>query len=390
MIRNTFIHSTVLVLAGTAVLGACAGRKPDAEPAAATAADSTITVTAAQRGQIQTAAVELKPFSSSVITTGTVNFDGTKSTQVLSSISGPVVSLLADLGDSVTPGRALAMVSSPDFAAAVAGYRKAESAWHNAQRIETLDEKLFANDALARAELDQAKSDLASAAADRDAGIQQLYALGVDSISVDAIRDGRPAPGAKSAIRAPIAGVIVERLITPGQLLQAGTTPTFTIADLRTVWVMGNVFESDVSSVHVGSPAMVTLMNATADSFPGRVDYVGAEVDPDSKATAVRIVVPNRGEEQAPRSNMLHKVQLSRIRGTTPLQDDRHLGCSSVLRDNDNLPFVYLDAGNNHFRRRSITLGGRTGNLYEVVNGLHTGEQVVTQGALYLDEVASQ
>jgi cobalt-zinc-cadmium efflux system membrane fusion protein len=375
--------STLFTAAAMAVLAGCGHRAADT-PSAPVTTDSSVAITPEQRGQIHTETVGSKAFNPSVLTTGTVNFDGDRSTQVISSISGPVVRMLADLGDAVTPGKALATVASPDFAAAVSSFRKAEAAYRNAQRIETLDEKLFTSDALARAELDQAKSDLSSAAADREAGIQQLYSLGVDSTSVEAIRVGRSVPGGESAIRAPIAGVVVERLITVGQLLQAGTTPAFTIANLSEMWVIGSVFEGDVSSVRVGSPAMITLMDATADSFPGRVNYVGAEVDPDSKAAAVRIVVPNRGGLL--RGNMLVRVE---IRGTQP-RNGIVIPVSSVLRDNDNLPFVYVDIGNNHFSRRRITLGGRTGNLYSVAGGLQVGENLVTQGALFLQEAGAQ
>ena len=384
MIPIHFARQSAAALVACLLVTAC-GKGRNAPPSGtATSSDSSVTVTDAQRAQIVTAAVEEKTFSPFVTTTGTINFNGEKSTQVLSSISGPVVRLLVDLGDSVTRGEPLATVSSPDFAAAVAGYRKADAMWRNAERIATRDEKLFANDALARSELDQAKIELATAAADRDAGIQQLYALGVDSASVEAIRESRAAPGTQPAIRAPIPGVIVERLVTPGQLLQAGATPTFTIADLSSVWVIGSVVEGDIGLVRVGSPAMITLMNAAADSFPGRVNYVGAEVDPASKATSVRIVVPNRGT--ALRGNMLVRVE---IRGTTPRRGIV-IPVSAVLRDTDNLPFVYLAMGKNRFNRRRITLGDRTGNQYEVLGGLRSGELIVTQGALYVNEVASQ
>ena len=144
-------------------------------------------------------------------------------------------------------------MASPDFAGAIAGLRKSETLLRNAQRIAALDEKLFANDALARAELDQAKSDLASAEADRDAAVQLLKSLGVDDAAISALRDGKPAPGAISAIRAPIAGIVVEKLINPGQLLQAGGTPAFTIADLSSVWVMGNVFGEDMAAIRKGT-----------------------------------------------------------------------------------------------------------------------------------------
>ncbi len=374
---------TVLSAAVIVGVAGCSSHKAPPPADTTAAGDSGVTITAAQRGQIQTEVATRRSFNPDVVTTGTVNFNGDKSTQVIAPISGPVSRVLVDLGDSVHAGQALALVASPDFASAVADFRKAQTEWANANRIATLDEKLFANDALARADLDQARSDLASADADRDASLQQLSALGVDSASIEAIRAGKPAPGAVSAIRAPIAGLIVERLITPGQLLAAGATPAFTIADLSTVWVMANVFESDIGRVHLGSPAVVSI-EGTTDSFPGRVDFIGAEVDPSSKATAVRIVVPNRG--RALRNNMLVDVDLRGTRATTGIV----IPVSSVMRDDENLPFVFLDAGNNRFLRRRITLGGRSGNSYEVLDGLQPGEHVVTQGALYLQEAGAQ
>jgi membrane fusion protein, heavy metal efflux system len=283
----------------------------------------------------------------------------------------------------VAPGQALAIVASPDFAASVASYRKAESAWRNAQRIETLDEKLFAGDALARAELDQAKSDLSAADADREAARLQLASLGIDSSAIAAIQQGKQVTAAQSAIRAPIAGIVVEKLITAGQLLQAGTTPAFTIADLSSVWVMGNAFESDIGAVSKGQTAMITT-DATTDSFPGRVDYVGALVDPDSKATPVRIVVAN--PKRVLKQNMLVSVSFRGTKARSAIV----IPVSAVLRDDDNLPFVYLDAGNDHFNRKRITLGSRAGNAYEVLGGLNEGDKVVTQGALFLQEAGAQ
>jgi len=283
----------------------------------------------------------------------------------------------------VKPGQPLALVASPDFAADVAAYRKAETAWRNAQRIATLNEKLFASDALPRAELDQSRSDLAAAEADREAALQQLSSLGIDSASIDAIRQGRQVPGGQAAIRAPIAGTVVEKLVNPGQLLSAGSAPAFTIADLSTVWVMGNVFESMIGSVFKGDPVTITT-DVSSDSFPGRVDNVGALVDPASKATQVRIVVPN--PKRILKQNMLVHVS---IRSSKPRQGIV-IPVSAVLRDDDNLPFVYLDAGGNHFNRRRITLGNRAGELYEVTDGLKAGDTVVTQGALFLQEAGSQ
>ena len=181
-----------------------------------------------QRSRITVAEVKEAPFLPILEVTGNVAFNGDSSTQVLSQISGPVSRILVQPGAMVAAGDVLATVSSPDFASAVADYRKAEAAWRNAKRIADRDEELFKNDALARSDLDQARTDLAAAAADLDAAVQQLRALGVDSATIAAIRDGRQAAPVQGVIRAPIAGTVVEKLVTPGQVLEAGATPTFT------------------------------------------------------------------------------------------------------------------------------------------------------------------
>src|SRR5204863_5636788 len=104
---------------------------------------------------------------------------------------------------------------------------------------------------------EQAQTDATAAAADRDAALEQLRALGVDEATIVALRENKPVREVNGEIRAPIEGTVVERLITPGQLLQAGSTPCFTIADLSTMWVMANVFESDLAVVREGDHADV-------------------------------------------------------------------------------------------------------------------------------------
>ena len=105
----------------------------------------------------------------------------------------------------------------------------------------------------------------------------------------------RPA-GPQGVVRAPIAGTVVEKLVTPGQLLQAGTTPCFTIAGLSSVWVMAHVFEAELPDVAVGDSAEVRLTDDTARVYRGRVTYVGALVNPDTRATDVRVLTANPGE----------------------------------------------------------------------------------------------
>ena len=219
----------------TALLAAACGRaadRSDAPPSAAAKANPDhVVVDSGQRERFRIEQADSSTFYPSVITTGTVAFSGDRSTQVLAPISGPVSRILVTPGARVERGQPLAIVASPDFAAAVAAWRRADATARNAQRIAELDQQLFKNDALARRELEQAETDAAAAAADRDAALEQLHALGLDSAAVTAVREGRSAYAAQGVIRAPISGTLVEKLITPGQLLQAGSTPCFTVAE---------------------------------------------------------------------------------------------------------------------------------------------------------------
>jgi cobalt-zinc-cadmium efflux system membrane fusion protein len=329
------------------------------------------------------ATVTMQAYRPVVQTTGTVEFNGDRSTQVLAPVSGPITRILVNPGAVVERGQALATVTSPDFAAATAAYRKAQAAYLNAQRIADLDAQLFRNDAIPRRELEQAQTDAASAAADRDAAIEQMRALGVDEASIAAVRENRAGAPTQAVIRAPISGTVVEKLVNPGQLIQAGSTPCFTIADLSTVWVMANVFESDMASVAAGQSATITT-GALPTPIMGQVTYVSALVDPASKAAGVRILTPNpRG---VLKRDMLVNVAIRAAEGRNGLL----IPVSAVMRDDQNLPFVYVARPNNHYGRRQVTLGSRTGDQYEVTAGLSAGESIVVDGALFLQFAGSQ
>jgi cobalt-zinc-cadmium efflux system membrane fusion protein len=380
----TLLASCTFVLAcshDAATRGGADTAMPSATDSSGHAVD--VTLTSAQLAKVRVDAVTLAPFRSAVQTTGTVAFNGDRSTQVLAPVSGPITRILVNPGAYVRRGTALATVTSPDFASAIAAFRKAQSQYRNAQRIADLDAQLFKNDAIARREAEQSATDAAAAAADRDAAIEQLRALGLDEASIAALRDGRASPTTTAEIRAPIEGTVVEKLVTPGQLIQAGTTPAFTIADLSTVWVLANVFETDIGLVNTGEKATITT-GASPAPIEGTVTYVGSLVDPSSKATAVRILAPNpRGIlKRDMLVNVSIRSALSRNALLVPL--------GAVLRDDQNLPFVFVALPNGHFARRQIRLGARTSDSLEVLSGITSGERIAMDGALFLQFAGSQ
>lgn len=377
---------TLMVTLAVGGATACSSKggadKPAADAAAPAAKAANVTLAADQQKRIHIDTVRVVSFRPDVEATGTVAFNGDHSTQVLSPISGPATRVAVQPGAVVTKGQPLVYVSSPDFASTVAAYRKALTAQRNARRIADRDSLLFKNDALARAELEQAQADAAAADADLDAAVQAMRALGIDQAQIDAVRDGKTV-AIEAVVRAPIDGTVVEKLISNGQLLQAGTTPCVTIADLSTMWVMANVFAADLKDVVVGQPVAI-VTDASAAPLAGRVDYVAAMVDPGTKAVAVRVVAPN--ESQLLRRDMFVRVRI----GSAHEHRGVLVSSASVLRDEQNLPFVFVVAGNNGYARRAITLGARVGDKYEVTSGLAAGDQVVSDGALFLQFLESQ
>ncbi len=378
--RTTFSATACSVL--IAFAAGCGG-KPDAAVAAAATKPTSFKVTDEQKTKLKIITLAKENFAPLLEVTGTVAFNGDKSTQVLSAVSGPVSRILVTLGTEVTAGQALANVASPDFAAAVATYRKAETAVHNAARILKLDEQLFKNDALARTDLDQARSDNASAEADREAAMLAMQSLGVDEATITSIRDGTRTTPVQGTIVATIPGTVVEKLINPGQFLTAGTTAAFTIADLSSMWVMASVYAADIPLVTKGESVDI-MTDASTKAVHGVVDYVAPIVDPGTKATSVRIVAENPG--QLLKRDLFVRVVIHSRQERSGLL----VPVAAVLRDDDNLPFVFVVAADGGFVRRRVNLGLRLADRYEILTGLAAGDKVVGDGALFVQFAENQ
>ena len=175
----------------------------------------------------------------------------------------------------------------------------------------------------------------------------------------------------------------MEKLITPGQLLAAGTTPCFTVANLSRVWVMAQIFGSDLTSVSVGDSAEVTS-GSGSNSLSGIVDNISALVDPDTRSVPVRVVVDNPGD-------LLKKQMYVRVRIRSRVERSGLLiPVAAVLRDEENLPFVYVVESDAGFARRHVTLGNRTGDQYVIPEGLAVGERIVVDGGLFLQFMQNQ
>jgi membrane fusion protein, heavy metal efflux system len=378
-VRRAGIPFAMMIV--TLTVASCSRPVDDNNASTASVTASNVTMTAAQRQHIRLHTVAPSTFGKTVETTGVVDFDNDRATAVLAPFSGPVTRLLVSPGDKVKKGQALAIVDSPDFAQAVSTYRKALVTARNARRLADMDKDLVQHDGVAPREEQQAQTDAANAEADRDAALQALASLGVDEQAIKRIQTGRPVSRIEGSIRAPVAGTVVEKLITPGQLLQAGSTPCFTVADLSRVWVMAQVSGSELASVSVGDPVDVVI---GPKSLRGTVANVSAQVNPDTRAVAARVVVDN--PDGLLKKQMYVNVRIHSRRQSTGLL----VPVSAILRDDENLPFVYAAQRDGSFARRRVTLGYRAGERYEIADGLAAGDQVVVDGGIFVQFMQSQ
>jgi len=210
----------------------------------------TFHITQEQTAHIEVVPVRKENLPRTLRLTGSVAYNAFLTTPVFAAIGGPVREILVAPGQVVHKGQPLLTVTSPDYSAARSAYIKARDAFALADKMYARAQDLFAHGAIAEADLQQAESNRTQAHADLESSADALRALGLHD--PEAIARNPVQSTAEIPVPAPVAGEIVERLVGPGQLLQAGGTQCFTISDTGSVWVLVNVYQSDLSFVRVG------------------------------------------------------------------------------------------------------------------------------------------
>jgi membrane fusion protein, heavy metal efflux system len=380
--NDSFAPAVAILAVAVMSVASCAS-KTDGSPQTAALTANNARLTQAQRQHVQLYTVQPSRFHRTIETTGVVDFDNDQATSVLAPFSGPVSQLLVPLGAQVKEGTALASVDSPDFATAISTYRKALATAQTDRRLADLDKDLLEHNGVSQREEDQAQTDAVSAEADRDAALRALVSLKVAPETIRDIQAARRVSDTAAFIRSPIAGTLVERLITPGELLQAGTTACFTVANLSRVWVLAQLFGSDLAAVSLGDSAQVVTGVGT-NSFSGKVDNISALVDPDTRSVQVRVVVENPGDFL--KKQMYVRVLLHARQESAGLL----IPVSAVLRDDENLPFVYVAQADGSFARQHVTLGYRAGDQYDIGAGLRAGDQIVVAGGIFVQFMQTQ
>lgn len=290
-------------------------------------------------------------------------------------ISGRVLNVSVRPGDRVTRGQVVAEIQSSDVASARADYEKARADAERSTATLHRAETLYHHEVLAAKDYEDAQAASVSAKAELQRARERLTVLGT---SVGSSSDRVP-------LHSPINGVVLDIGASAGELSKSldNANAIVTIADLDSVWVLGDIFEQDLNYAKRGAVAELRFGSYPSQVWKGTVNAVSDSVDPTTHTLRVRIVLPNPNHLLKP--EMLGTIRLSRGTRTEVV-----VPADAVLHDGDAV-YVFVINGT-HNEKRAVKVGQTSlpGKMAEITAGLKAGEQVVVSGAELLREEGGQ
>jgi cobalt-zinc-cadmium efflux system membrane fusion protein len=375
--KDLFATNLLLLIVGAVFLTGC-GAKAQTDPAAGSpppvqvqkeSNDNIFKVD--KPSQFLLATAEQHSTSAELKVTGTVSPDVSKAIPVISVAAGRIVEIHARIGDSVKKGQLLFKVQSQDISQAFSDYRQALADEKLAKTQLERSKLLYDRGAIAQKELEVAEETAEKFTVAVETAADHLKVLGADMKS----------PTALVNVYAPTSGVVTDQQITLAAGTQGLASPNpMTISDLSRVWILCDVYENDMSFVHLGEFADIHL-NAYPDmAIRGRINNIGAVLDPNIRTTKVRLEVENPRGILRPgmfAGAVFHSQQVV-TRAVVPATAILH------LHDRD---WVYVPMEGGGFKRVEVVAGNMLADNKQEVNGIQPGQQVV-QKALALDSAA--
>ena len=291
--------------------------------------------------------------------------------RVFSPFAGRVLRIAAQPGDSVAAGQVLAEFSSSDYGAAQADARKATALFTLARKARDRNHDLLEHGVVAAKDAEQAESDFANAEAENARAQARLKLAGDNGGAVDQ----------RYVLRSPIAGVVVDRALNPGQevLPDQSGAPLFVVTDPETLWVRLDAQEAELRGLHKGEEFVLRCGEYPDEHFPGALTQIADFVDPVTRSVSLRGRVANPGRRL--KAEMYVSAGLS-MPGAAPVA----VPASAVFLVG-NQRHVFIAKSPTQFERRDIVTDEESQGLVPVESGLAAGERVVTEGALYLQQL---
>jgi membrane fusion protein, heavy metal efflux system len=364
------MKSVLMFLGLTAALAGCGSAKSKVDtPSSPQGPDSPGTEYLAPDSKgIQTQAARMSTIPEYLDLPAHIEADPTRVVHVFAPAGGRIVEMKVRPWDRVEKGQTLAMLESSDLARAVADYHKAVADGQVKQKALVRAQDLLEHKAISEKDYEQAQGDAQQSQAEVEAAREQVQVFGMDPDHAST----------ELLVRAPRAGIILDIGAAPGEFSQAlsAPAPLATVADITSVWALGDIYEQDLSAAKLGEQAQVTLNAFPNQHWTGRVGVVSGAVDTATRTLHVRVVLPNVDARIKP--GMFGAIRILRSSGQGIL-----LPAPAVIREGNDA-YVFVAKGNGRFERRAVKVGRTLDGSIEILSGVNAGETIVSEGTLLL------
>ncbi len=327
------------------------------------------------QAQLQITAVASQEVSDMLRVAGQIDFDEQALTRIGSSVTGRVTQIQATLGQIVDKGDTLALINSSELSGAQLSYLKARSERELHRRNMARAKTLFEADVISAAEFQRRESEFEIASAETRAAQDQLRVLGVSPKSIENLANTGTIDSVAS-VMATINGVVVERKVAAGQVVQASDV-LFAVADLSRVWAVAQVPEQQVGQVKVGQSVSIEVPALGHEKLEGKLIYVGQTVNPESRTVLVRTALDNKSGRLKP--SMLASMLIE----STPVKR-LVVPITAVVRQDDT-DHVFVEEADKRYRLTPVTLAAEHSGQRVVLDGLKPGMRIVSEGAFHLN-----
>ena len=313
------------------------------------------------------------PLANQLTLSAKVQTDPARSFRVFPPASGRVLAVRVKPGDTVSRGEILATIESADAGSAQSDLAKAQIETERAQRAANREKVLLDHGAAAEKDYIDAKAAADSAQAELARAMRRLEVL---DMNAQATTDSIP-------LLSPSRGVVLTVNAAPGEFSKSldNADPLITIADLSTVWAIGDVFEKDIARVQPGGKVTITVGAFPGQVWKGRIDSVSGALDPVTRTLKVRVALPNPGDKLKPEMFATIHVDVGpHIAIVVPAAAVIHQGENTIV-------FVEI---NGNPEQKNVTTGQAVDGKLEITSGLHEGQRVAANGAELLTGGASQ
>lgn len=306
---------------------------------------------------------------------GRIDADATRLARIGSPVTGRITDLLVTEGERVKRGQVLARLHSTELSDAQFAFLKSFSQHQVSERAAARAAQLVKADVIGTAELQRRQAEVVQTNAELAALRQQLKVLGMSDQSIEQLETSRKLNSEYSVISS-IDGTVLERKVTIGQIVQPAEI-AFMVADLSTVWLVADIPELNAGGVVVRQPVEAEIPAFPGETISGRLSFVSATVNPETRTVRVRMNLANPHGKYKP-------AMLATMTLHDKAQREEVVPVTALVRE-ENQDHVFIARTSDTFLLRPVKTGEQFGDLRVIKNGLAPGEKIVVDGAFHLN-----